>query len=174
MLRAMRTFSSLGFVCLVSCVPAAKVAEVARADVGTETTKTTSLLESLSSDEAKITGLSPALLQDEAWLVEAGTHHTCVVFVSRTPAKLDLPVSGWDVELDGMPIAADEREPSVHDYAFVTSAPPTAEDARTQNVVVRRAIVCGPPHPDASKVDLVIRFRKDSVEWAEHFGWSVH
>lgn len=173
MLRAMRMLSCLVVCCSFGCYPAAKVTEVARTDVGTEQTRATAMLESASGDEAKTTGLAPNVLQDDAWVVEAGTHHTCVAFVSRTPAKLDLPMSAWTVELDGAPIAPDERDSSLHDYAFVTSAPPATDRERTPNVAVHRAIVCGPPHPDTNKISLVVKFRVDSIEWYERFEWSL-
>ncbi len=153
----------------LACTPPAKTAEVPRSAVGTDQTRITTMLVGPQADEATATGLARELVQDDAWVVEAGTHHTCVAFVARTPRTLSTSPATWTFELDSAPITPDLREPSYQSYPFVGEAPGKTD----VSVVVDRGIICGPPHPTTDDVSFVIHFRQENIEWYERFEWKL-
>ncbi len=168
MLRGAMNKLVLIAACL-ACTPPAKTAEVPRSAVGTEQARLTTMLMGPTADEATATGLARELVQDDAWVVEAGTRHTCVAFVTRTPRTLSTSPATWTFEIDGAPITPDLREPSYQSYAFVGDAPGKTD----VNVVVDRGVICGPPHPTDDNVSFVIHFRQENIEWYERFEWKL-
>ena len=175
----MRRVPSMAVIALAisTCLPPAKAVELPRSAIGSEQARLTALMQGPSKDEAAASGFSVAAVTDEAYLVEAGDHRTCVVVLERTPPSMDVPIADWSFELDGAPEAPDDKDATLASYPYVGNGePPFVDGGTAPRVAIHRALVCGPAllKGDNNEVSLLARFRtKDGIEWTERFMWDL-
>ncbi len=136
-------------------------------------------------------GISREAVINEATLISVDDTQACVDLLMRVSVNLDLPLSSYEIEIDGITAHPGPEDVEVLDYQFTGQRDVVSFDHYSQDrsgsfritepedrifrVVERRAEVCGPHNQDASiELTLVTPSSLGSSSWGQHFRWTVH
>jgi hypothetical protein len=129
-------------------------------------------------------------IMDEARITRFSPNGVCVAVRMRTDVDVDVPLTEYDVEINGVRASVDREEVSYAEYDYTGERTKVAADfvsnhaagsfrmtereARKFRVVERRGEVCGAPPRDGKVVlQLVIPQDDHRGNWGEKFIWTV-